>query len=92
MEKGKWKRRRLVLIAGHGTVESPGSKGAYILTHDSDPQDLPGTALPMADLQTLINEELSKVGRVAIFVDVCRAGNIGSITSKAVLAGRRSPL
>jgi tetratricopeptide (TPR) repeat protein len=74
----------LILIAGHGTVEVPGSKGAFILTHDSDPQDLPGTALPMADLQTLISEELSKVGRVAVFVDVCRAGNIGSIKSTAV--------
>jgi tetratricopeptide (TPR) repeat protein len=38
----------------------------------------------MADLQTLINEELSKVGRIAVFVDVCRAGNIGSIKSTAV--------
>ena len=74
----------LVLIAGHGTVESPGSKGAYILTYDSDPQDLGGTALPMAEVQTLINEELSKVGRVAVFVDVCRAGTIGTIRSTTV--------
>jgi tetratricopeptide (TPR) repeat protein len=74
----------LVLIAGHGTVESPGSKGAYILTHDSDPQDLAGTAMPMAEVQTLINDELSKVGRVAVFVDVCRAGNIGSIKNTTV--------
>ena len=76
----------LILIAGHGTVESPGSKGAYILTHDSDPQDLAGTAMPMAEVQTLINEELSKVGRVAVFVDVCRAGNIGSIKNTTVNA------
>src|SRR4029077_7876154 len=74
----------LILIAGHGTVESPGSKGAYILTHDSDPQDLAGTAMPMAEVQTLITEELSKVGRVAVFVDVCRAGNIGSIKNTTV--------
>jgi tetratricopeptide (TPR) repeat protein len=76
----------LILIAGHGTVESPGSKGAYILTHDSDPQDLAGTALPMAEVQTLVNEQLSKVGRVAVFVDVCRAGNIGSIKNTTVNA------
>jgi len=74
----------LILIAGHGTVESPGSKGAYILTNDSDPQDLAGTAMPMIEVQTLINEELSKVGRVAVFVDVCRAGNIGSIKNTTV--------
>ena len=74
----------LILIAGHGTVESPGSKKAFILTHDSDPQDLAGTALPMGEVQTLIDEELSKVGRVAVFVDVCRAGNIGSIKNTTV--------
>ncbi|MEO7649621.1 MAG: caspase family protein, partial [Bryobacteraceae bacterium] len=74
----------LILMAGHGTVEVPGSKGAYILTHDSDPQDLPGTAMPMADVQALVQEELSKVGRVVLFVDVCRAGNIGSIKSNTV--------
>jgi tetratricopeptide (TPR) repeat protein len=74
----------LILIAGHGTVESPGSKKAYILTHDSDPQDLAGTAMPMAEVQTLIDQELSKVGRVAVFVDVCRAGNIGSIKNTTV--------
>jgi len=76
----------LILIAGHGTVESPGSKKAFILTHDSDPQDLAGTAMPMGEVQTLIDEELSKVGRVAVFVDVCRAGNIGSIKNTTVNA------
>ena len=76
----------LMLIAGHGTVEVPGSKSAFILTHDSDPQDLAGTALPMGEVQTLIQEELSKVGRVAVFVDVCRAGAIGSIKSTTVNA------
>src|SRR5947207_10454821 len=76
----------LILIAGHGTVESPGSKKAFILTHDSDPQDLAGTAMPMGEVQTLIDQELSKVGRVAVFVDVCRAGNIGSIKNTTVNA------
>jgi tetratricopeptide (TPR) repeat protein len=76
----------LILIAGHGTVETPGSKGAYILTHDSDPQDLAGTAMPMAEVQKLVDEELAKVGRVAVFVDVCRSGNIGSIKNTTVNA------
>jgi tetratricopeptide (TPR) repeat protein len=76
----------LILIAGHGTVEVPGSKGAFILTHDSDPQDLASTALPMADVQELVEEQLTKVGRVAVFVDVCRAGVIGTIRSTTVNA------
>ncbi len=40
----------VILIAGHGTVEIPGSKNAFILTYDSDPQDLNSTALGMAEV------------------------------------------
>jgi tetratricopeptide (TPR) repeat protein len=72
----------VLFIAAHGTME-PG-KGAFIVTYDSDPQDLASTALPMADVQKLIDEDLSKVGRVLAFVDVCHAANIGSIHSSTV--------
>ncbi len=75
-----------IAIAAHGTVETPGNKGAFILTYDSDPQDLGATALPMVEIQELINTELAKVGRLSLFVDVCRAGTIGSIKSTSVNA------
>jgi uncharacterized caspase-like protein len=74
----------VILIAGHGTVEVPGSKGAFILTYDSDPQDLNSTALPMAELQSLFEDQLTKVGRVLLFVDVCKAGTIGTIKNTNV--------
>lgn len=74
----------IILIASHGTVELPGSKGAFILTYDSDPQDLKSTSLPMAELKGLFEEQLSKVGRVAIFSDVCKASTIGSIHGTGV--------
>src|SRR5579872_1578228 len=74
----------VILIAGHGTVEVPGSKNAYILTYDSDPQDLKSTALPMPELQALFEEQLNKVGRVLLFVDVCKAGTIGTIHNTMV--------
>jgi tetratricopeptide (TPR) repeat protein len=74
----------MILIAGHGTVEVPGSKGAYILTYDSDPQDLKSTALGMDELQSLFEEQLSRVGRVLLFVDVCKAGTIGTIHNTTV--------
>ncbi len=51
----------VIVIAGHGTVEVPGSKSAFILTYDSDPQDLTSTALPMAELRSLFEEQLKKV-------------------------------
>jgi len=76
----------VIAIAGHGTVEVPGSKNAFILTYDSDPQDLTSTALPMAELRSLFEDQLKKVGRVLLFVDVCKAGTIGSIQNTTVNA------
>jgi tetratricopeptide (TPR) repeat protein len=73
----------VILVAGHGTVDG---KDAYILTYDSDPQDLKSTALPMAELQSLFEEQLTKVGRVLLFVDVCKAGTIGTIQNNTVNA------
>ncbi|MGA2713653.1 MAG: caspase family protein [Bryobacteraceae bacterium] len=62
-----------ILIAGHGTVDN---SGAYILTYDSDPENLATTALPMAELHSLVEQELSKVGHVIFLADVCRAATI----------------
>jgi uncharacterized caspase-like protein len=62
-----------VLIAGHGTVDA---SGAYILTSDSDPENLAGTALPMAELHTVVEQGLTKAGRVILLADVCRAATI----------------
>ena len=62
-----------VLIAGHGTVDST---GAYILTSDSDPENLAATALPMAELHTVVEEGLKKAGHIILLADVCRAASI----------------
>jgi uncharacterized caspase-like protein len=62
-----------VLIAGHGTVDN---NGAYILTWDSDPENLAATALPMAELHSVVEDELNHAGRVILLADVCRAATI----------------
>jgi len=72
----------IILVAGHGTVETQGDKGAYIVTYDSDPEDLKDTALGVPELQTLFQEQLENVGRVVIFVDVCNAGTVGIIKGR----------
>jgi tetratricopeptide (TPR) repeat protein len=74
----------IILIAGHGTVEVPGNKNAFILTHDSDPEDLTSTALPMAELQALFDEQAKRVGQVLLFVDVCKAAKVGAIHNTTV--------
>ncbi|HEY2016445.1 MAG TPA: caspase family protein, partial [Bryobacteraceae bacterium] len=70
-----------ILIAGHGTVDS---RGAFILTYDSDPQDLSTTAIPMTEIQALVDDELSKVGRVVLLADVARAANIGNLKTATI--------
>lgn len=70
-----------VLVAGHGTVDDT---GAYILTYDSDPENLKGTALPMAELHTVVEQELNHAGRVILLADVCRAASIAGQKSTAV--------
>lgn len=72
-----------ILLAGHGTVDT---RGAYLVTYDSDPQDLSTTALPMAELQKLVEEELSQVGRVVLLADVCRATTIGNTKPASIAA------
>jgi len=74
-----------ILVAGHGTVEAQGDKKAYIVTYDSDPEDLKDTALAVPELQKLFQEQLQNVGRVVIFMDVCNAGAVGVIKGKNVI-------
>lgn len=62
-----------ILIAGHGTVDNT---GAYILSYDSDTQNLAGTALPMAELHSAVEQSLTKVGHVILLADVCRAATL----------------
>jgi uncharacterized caspase-like protein len=62
-----------IVIAGHGTVAD---SGAYILTYDSDPENLAATALPMAELHSLVEGALTRVGHVILLADVCRAATI----------------
>jgi tetratricopeptide (TPR) repeat protein len=70
-----------ILVAGHATVDA---RGAYIMTYDSDPEDPSASALPMAELQALVDDELSKVGRVVFLADICRAGAIGNLKTDTV--------
>jgi uncharacterized caspase-like protein len=70
-----------ILIAGHGTVDS---HGAYILTYDSDPNDLAASALPMAELRALVEKELTTAGHVIFLADVCRAATIAGQKTTAL--------
>lgn len=70
-----------ILIAGHGTVDK---SGAYILTYDSDPENLAGTALPMAEVHSVVEGALTRVGHVILLADVCRAATIAGQKTTAL--------
>jgi len=74
----------IVLLATHGVVDDNGTKDAYLIAYDSDPQDLRTTGVPMAEISALMENQLKNVGRALVYVDVCRAGTIGSIKSNNV--------
>jgi tetratricopeptide (TPR) repeat protein len=80
----------LLYLAGHGaypeTEMDPVSHKAierepYILTYDSQTQDLKTTAYPMQDFRSLVAAQAAHFGRVLVFVDVCHSNQIGTITS-----------
>jgi uncharacterized caspase-like protein len=70
-----------ILIAGHGTVDN---RGAYILTYDADPEKLSDTALPMSEIHSLVEQELTRAGHVIFLADVCRAASIAGQKTTAI--------
>ncbi len=71
----------ILFFAAHGIVDQ---RGAFLIAHDSDPEDLATTAVPMLTVQRLLAANKSEIGRVAIYIDVCRAGKIGTIRDKSL--------
>ena len=70
-----------ILISAHGTVDN---RGGYVMSYDSDPQDLSATAIPLSEIQTLLDDELPKVGRVVFLADVSRTTELGNLKTAAI--------
>ncbi len=80
----------VLFIAGHGaylpTEEDPVThkivhREPYILTYDSNPQELKTTGYPVDEFRRLIAAQAAHFGRVLVFIDVCHANEIGPLTS-----------
>ena len=79
-------REDLVIIyfACHGSPDPDRPGNVYLLTHDCDPQDIAGTALPMDDINRALKDTLLSE-KVIIFADTCHSAAIGGgIRSRAV--------
>jgi len=61
-----------IYIAGHGAQDPHDPRNLYLLTTDSDPNDMGGTAFPMWQLQDVFSRIL-KAKRVITIADTCHS-------------------
>lgn len=66
----------IIYCACHGTPDFDRPENVYLLTHDADPNDIAGTALPMREIDLSLRENLLSE-RVVIFADTCHSAAIG---------------
>jgi uncharacterized caspase-like protein len=66
----------IIYCACHGTTDFDRPENVYLLTHDVDPNDIAGTALPMREIDLSLRENLLSE-RVVIFADTCHSAAIG---------------
>ncbi|QDV37456.1 caspase family protein [Tautonia plasticadhaerens] len=72
-------RQDLVLLhfSCHGTPDPDGLDEVYLVTHDTDPDDIAATAVPMREIDFAVEKTL-KAERVVILADTCHSGALGN--------------
>lgn len=66
----------LLYFACHGSPDPDRPKNLYLLTHDTEPSRIAGTALPMREIELAIRETLL-AEKVIVLADTCHSGAIG---------------
>jgi tetratricopeptide (TPR) repeat protein len=66
----------LIYVACHGTPDFDRPDNVYLLTHDTNPGDVAGTALPMREIDLALRENLL-AQKVIVLADTCHSGAIG---------------
>ncbi|MGA9995770.1 MAG: caspase family protein [Pyrinomonadaceae bacterium] len=64
-----------LFIAGHGAPDPYAPQKLYFLLHDTKVADMPHTALPMSDLQEMLDHSV-RAERVVVFVDACHSAGL----------------
>ncbi|HJQ23816.1 MAG TPA: caspase family protein [Blastocatellia bacterium] len=73
----------LIFFASHGGPDPSAEQNLYFLAHDSRLDDLAGTALPMPDLQRLLQQNV-RARRVVMLVDTCHSAGLGSVQARGL--------
>ena len=66
----------IIYFACHGSPDPDRPENVYLLTFDTDPLDIAGTALPMEDIELSIRRNLL-AERIVILADACHSAAIG---------------
>ena len=67
----------LIYFACHGAPDPDRPSNVYLLTYDTDPNDISGTALPMEAIQDALHKTLDAKQQVVILADTCHSGAVG---------------
>jgi tetratricopeptide (TPR) repeat protein len=73
----------LLYFACHGAPDPARPKTVYLLPHDTDPEDISGTALPMREIDQSLRENLY-AERIVIIADTCHSAAIGGRITRRV--------
>jgi uncharacterized caspase-like protein len=66
----------LIYLACHGAPDPDRPENVYLITHDTDPDDISGTVVPMRDITQSLSKNL-EAKRTIIIADTCYSGVIG---------------
>jgi uncharacterized caspase-like protein len=72
-----------IYLACHGAPDPNRPQNVYLITHDTDPEDIAGTALPMEYIQNALEPRNLYAERVILIADTCHSAALGG-------PGRRS--
>lgn len=73
----------LIFIAGHGAPDPAALQNLYILAHDTNPENMPDTALAMNTLGAYIQQNV-RAERVVLLIDTCHSAGLSTEVARAV--------
>lgn len=72
----------LIYLACHGAPDPNRPQNVYLITHDTDPKDIPGTALPMEHIRDALEPRNLYAKRVVLIADTCNSGAVGDSSGR----------
>jgi len=73
----------LIYFACHGAPDPDRPSNLYLLTYDTDPNDIAGSALPMREVYQALTETLL-AKRVVVIADTCHSAALSGVTRRSL--------